>query len=58
MCKDLGLAQTAASSTGTPTPMGGLAYQIYQMVCSKGFSSKDFSYIFQFIQEHKEHTTD
>lgn len=57
MCKDLGLAQIAATGSGTPTLMGSLAYQIYHMMCSKGFSAKDFSYVFQFIQEVKDNTT-
>jgi len=58
MRKDLGLAQNAAAGTGTSTPLGGLAYHIYQMMCSQGFSSKDFSSVFQFIQEKKDDSTD
>ena len=51
MTKDLGLAQNAASSTATPTPLGSLSYQIYRMMCSQGLASKDFSSVFQFLQE-------
>ncbi|ODM92026.1 3-hydroxyisobutyrate dehydrogenase, mitochondrial [Orchesella cincta] len=60
MAKDLGLAQTAASGSGSSIPLGGLAYQIYQMMCSKGFSGKDFSAVFQFLQEKetKDNSTD
>lgn len=51
MTKDLGLAQNAASGAATPTPLGALSYQIYQMMCSQGYKAKDFSAIFQFLQE-------
>jgi len=57
MCKDLGLAQIAAAGSGTPTPLGALSYQIYQMMCTKGFSSKDFSSVFQFIEEKKDNSS-
>jgi 3-hydroxyisobutyrate dehydrogenase len=43
MAKDLGLAQDSATSTKTPILLGSLAHQIYRMMCSKGYSKKDFS---------------
>jgi len=54
MTKDLSLAQNAAISTFSPTPMGALAFQFYRLMMQRGFSKKDFSSAFQFIQESKE----
>jgi 3-hydroxyisobutyrate dehydrogenase len=51
MRKDLGLAQNAASTTSAPTPLGALSYQIYQIMCSQGYKTKDFSSVFKFLQE-------
>jgi len=53
MVKDLGLAQSAATATQTPTPMGSLAHQIYRIMCNKGFAKLDFSSVFQFLKEDK-----
>ncbi|XP_076341870.1 LOW QUALITY PROTEIN: 3-hydroxyisobutyrate dehydrogenase, mitochondrial [Tachypleus tridentatus] len=50
MLKDLGLSQAAASRSMTPTPMGSLAYQIYQMMVNHGYGSRDFSSVFMYIQ--------
>jgi len=52
MTKDLGLAQNAATKTTSPTPLGSMCHQIYRIMCQKGFSNKDFSYIYQFLQEN------
>lgn len=52
MVKDLGLAQSAATATTTPTPMGSLAHQIYRIMCSKGYAKLDFSSVFQFLKEN------
>lgn len=49
MLKDLSLAQTAATRTQAPTPLGGLAQQFYRMACAQGHSQKDFAYVFQMI---------
>ncbi len=51
MTKDLGLAQNASSGSACPTPLGALSYQIYQMMCSQGYKGKDFSAVFQFLQD-------
>ncbi|XP_038079152.1 3-hydroxyisobutyrate dehydrogenase, mitochondrial-like [Patiria miniata] len=51
MTKDLGLAQNAATNTKSPTPLGSLAHQIYRIMCSKGYSLKDFSSAFQYLKE-------
>lgn len=53
MTKDLGLAQDAATNSRTPTPLGSLAHQIYRILTSTGYSDKDFSSVFQFLQEQK-----
>lgn len=50
MAKDLGLAQNAALSTFSPTPMGSLALQIYRLMCNAGYSTKDFASVYQFLQ--------
>ncbi|XP_003740082.1 3-hydroxyisobutyrate dehydrogenase, mitochondrial [Galendromus occidentalis] len=49
MLKDLSLAQTAATQTQAPTPLGALAQQFYRMACAQGHSEKDFGYVFQMI---------
>jgi len=43
MTKDLGLAQEAAQSTGSSTPMGSLALQLYRMMMKQGNGKLDFS---------------
>ncbi|KAM7436918.1 hypothetical protein ABFA07_013355 [Porites harrisoni] len=55
MTKDLGLAQSAATSTQTPTPMGSLAHQIYRIMCNKGYAKLDFSSVFQYLKENNNH---
>ncbi|XP_035285515.1 3-hydroxyisobutyrate dehydrogenase, mitochondrial-like [Anguilla anguilla] len=53
MAKDLGLAQSTATSTSTPIPLGSLAHQIYRTMCARGYANKDFSSIFQFLREEE-----
>eukprot|EP00118_Oscarella_pearsei_P007629 m.37966 g.37966 ORF g.37966 m.37966 type:complete len:316 (+) comp32487_c0_seq5:58-1005(+) len=53
MLKDLGLALNAARDTSSPTPLGALATQLYQVMCDQGFDSKDFSSAFQFLIQNK-----
>uniref|UniRef100_A0A9J8D1R0 3-hydroxyisobutyrate dehydrogenase n=2 Tax=Cyprinus carpio TaxID=7962 RepID=A0A9J8D1R0_CYPCA len=53
MAKDLGLAQYTATNTKTPVPLGSLAHQIYRMMCARGYASKDFSSVFQFLREEE-----
>lgn len=50
--QDLGLSQTVANTTGTATPLGALALQIYRLMNQSGYSDKDFSSVFQFLKEH------
>lgn len=50
MAKDLGLAQSAATRTEAPIPLGSLAHQIYRAVIAQGFSNKDFSVVYQFLK--------
>jgi L-serine 3-dehydrogenase (NAD+) len=45
MAKDLGLAQQAAQSTGSSTPMGALALQLYRLLLKQGQGKQDFSAI-------------
>ncbi len=51
--QDLGLAQNTATNTKTPVPLGSLAHQIYRMMCARGYASKDFSSVFQFLREEE-----
>ncbi len=51
--QDLGLAQNTATNTKTPVPLGSLAHQIYRMMCARGYATKDFSSVFQFLREEE-----
>ncbi|KAF2368219.1 3-hydroxyisobutyrate dehydrogenase [Trinorchestia longiramus] len=51
VAKDLGLALDAAVSTTSPTPLGGLALQVYRLMAGSGYAEKDFSSVFEFLQE-------
>lgn len=53
MAKDLGLAQTTATNTRTPIPLGSLAHQIFRVMCARGYANKDFSSVFQFLREEE-----
>jgi len=50
MLKDLKLAQEAAETSGTPTPLGGAAEAIYTELVSAGFGAKDFSVVLQMLR--------
>jgi 3-hydroxyisobutyrate dehydrogenase len=50
MLKDLMLSQDAARSTGTATPMGAEAAQLYQLFVAAGHGKDDFSGIIKFIR--------
>lgn len=50
MLKDLELAMAAASGSEAVTPLGGLAYSLYNRHVSGGMGKKDFSSIFQAIE--------
>lgn len=45
MAKDLGLAQQAAQSSASSTPMGALALQLYRLLLKQGQGKLDFSAI-------------
>ncbi|MGE8496364.1 MAG: 3-hydroxyisobutyrate dehydrogenase [Pseudomonas sp.] len=51
MAKDLGLAQEAAQHSGSSTPMGALALQIYRLLLKQGKGKKDFSVVQQLFIE-------
>lgn len=51
MAKDLGLAQNSATRSGSPVPLGSLAHQIYRLMAARGYAKKDFSSVYQFLQE-------
>lgn len=50
MAKDLGLAQSAATRTQTPIPLGSLAHQVYRAIIAQGYTNKDFSVVYQFLK--------
>ena len=54
LAKDLGLAQSEATRTNAPTPMGTLAHQIFRMMLNNGFGSKDMSVVYKFLQDFDE----
>jgi L-serine 3-dehydrogenase (NAD+) len=51
MAKDLGLAQEAAQHSGSSTPMGALALQLYRLLLKQGKGQKDFSVVQQLFVE-------
>ncbi|CAI9735651.1 3-hydroxyisobutyrate dehydrogenase, mitochondrial-like [Octopus vulgaris] len=53
MLKDLGLAQNAAGATQSPTPLGGMALNLYRIMCNNGFSEMDFSSVYKFLQKRE-----
>lgn len=53
MKKDLGLAMDAALSSQSTTPMGALAQSLYTMHSNQGNGKKDFSSIFQMLQDQQ-----
>lgn len=50
MLKDLNLAQEAARTTGTATPLGAGAQQLYTLFASDGQADRDFSAIIEFLR--------
>ena len=51
MKKDLALSQNIANELDLATPLGASSLHLYRMLCKKGFGTKDFSYVFKFLQE-------
>jgi L-serine 3-dehydrogenase (NAD+) len=51
MAKDLGLAQEAAQISGSSTPMGALALQLYRLLLKQGKGKQDFSVVQQLFVE-------
>ena len=51
MAKDLGLAQEAAQATGSSTPMGALALQLYRLLLKQGNGKLDFSAVLKLFVE-------
>ena len=49
MLKDLKLAGEAAEVSGSSTPMGALARELYEQFCAAGNQEVDFSGIFRFL---------
>ena len=50
MLKDLNLAAGAASSTGTATPLGGSAREVYEAFCASDGAATDFSAIIEHLR--------
>ncbi|MDQ0316058.1 3-hydroxyisobutyrate dehydrogenase [Amorphus orientalis] len=53
MLKDLNLAQDAARTTGTATPLGAGAQQIYTLLANEGLAARDFSAVIEFLRGNK-----
>ncbi|RUO44383.1 3-hydroxyisobutyrate dehydrogenase [Aliidiomarina taiwanensis] len=51
MLKDLGLALATAEQSGSATPMGKAAQDLYQAHSEQGFGSKDFSSIYKWFEQ-------
>jgi len=51
MLKDLRLAEAAAASTGTASPLGAVAAQLYQLMRNAGLGKKDFSGIIKMLED-------
>lgn len=51
MAKDLGLAQETAQASGSSTPMGALALQLYRLLLKQGKGKLDFSVVQQLFVE-------
>lgn len=51
MLKDLSLAQQAAMGTGSATPLGSLARQLYQLHLQAGYGNLDFSSILTLMRK-------
>jgi 3-hydroxyisobutyrate dehydrogenase len=49
MLKDVKLSQAAASATGTPTPLGARAANLYERLVAAGDGQRDFSAIFRWL---------
>ncbi|XP_016336304.1 3-hydroxyisobutyrate dehydrogenase, mitochondrial-like [Sinocyclocheilus anshuiensis] len=47
------MAKDIPTQSKTPVPLGSLAHQIYRMMCARGYASKDFSSVFQFLREEE-----
>merc|ERR1712137_824497 len=51
IAKDLGLAAASATKTQSAIPLGSLSHQLYRLMSTQGYGSKDFSFIYQFLKE-------
>ena len=51
--KDLGLAVDAAKTAGEALPLGGSAFQLYQLLVTHGYGDKDFSAFYDYLQKTK-----
>eukprot|EP01112_Ceratiomyxa_fruticulosa_P004261 TRINITY_DN1472_c0_g1_i1.p1 TRINITY_DN1472_c0_g1~~TRINITY_DN1472_c0_g1_i1.p1 ORF type:complete len:340 (+),score=68.81 TRINITY_DN1472_c0_g1_i1:84-1103(+) len=53
MAKDLGLAVDSARTSGESLPLGSAAHQLYNLMVSQGYGTKDFSVFYEFLQKKK-----
>lgn len=49
MEKDLTLAIDAATSVKAHLPLGSAAHQLYGLLCEHGYSQKDFSVVYEYL---------
>jgi 3-hydroxyisobutyrate dehydrogenase len=50
MLKDLRLSQAAAQASGSPTPLGAAATQLYALFDAAGYAGRDFSGIIEWLR--------
>jgi 3-hydroxyisobutyrate dehydrogenase len=50
MLKDLRLASAAAAGSGSASPLGAVATQLYQLMRNAGLGKKDFSAIIKVLE--------
>jgi 3-hydroxyisobutyrate dehydrogenase len=50
MLKDLKLSQAAAQASGSPTPLGAAATQLYALFDAAGYAGRDFSGIIEWLR--------
>ena len=54
MRKDLGLAADAAKDAGVPLPTGGVAFNLYSLMCQVDMGGKDFSSVYKLLSQDED----
>lgn len=51
MAKDVGLAVDAANTAHIPLLLGNRVQEVYRLIQEAGKGGKDFSYVYQYLQD-------